>query len=80
VLGAWRNYLLHADVKARDRLRELLTKNGDLAPGEAETDLLTANMAETTLNRAGELFRWAQHLTAIQAPFLDHAWVSFDEC
>ena len=79
-LGAWRNYLLHADVRARDRLREMLTGNGDLTPEETETSLLTADLAETTLNHADELFRWAQSLTAIQAPFLDHAWLAFDEC
>ena len=79
-LGAWRNYLLHADARARDRLHDLLTGNGDLASGETETTLLTADLAEATLTRSDEIFQWAQRLTAIQAPFLDHAWVAIDEC
>lgn len=78
-LGAWRSYLLHADAKARERLRDLLNDNGDLAPGEHETTLLTADLTETTLTRSDEIFRWAQRLTAIQAPFLDHAWVASDD-
>ena len=78
-LGAWRNFLLHADTKARDRLHDLLSKNGDLASGEHEITLLTADLAETILIRSDEIFRWAQHLTAVQAPFLDHAWVASDE-
>jgi hypothetical protein len=78
-LGAWRNFLLHADAKARDRLRDLLSENGGLAPGEHEITLLTADLAETTLIRSDEIFRWAQRLTAVQAPFLDHAWMASDE-
>jgi hypothetical protein len=79
-LGAWRNFLLHADARARDRLHEQLSENGDLAPGEHEITLLTADLAEKTLIRSDEIFRWAQRLTAVQAPFLDHAWVAADEC
>jgi len=75
-LGAWRNFLLHADARARDRLRELL----DLASEQTEVDLLTADLAESLVGRAEELFRWAQRLTGINAPFLDHAWVAPDEC
>lgn len=78
-LGAWRNFLLHADARARDRLHDQLSENGDLAPGEHEITLLTADLAETTLIRSDEIFRWAERLTAVQAPFLDHAWVSPDE-
>lgn len=78
-LGAWRNFLLHADTRARDRLRDLLNESGDLAPGEPQITLLTADLAETTLTRSDEIFRWAQDLTAVQAPFLDHAWVASDE-
>jgi hypothetical protein len=78
-LGAWRNFLLHADSRARDRLRELLISGGDLTVGTSEPNLLTAALAETVLKQADEVFRWAQHLSGIQAPFLDYAWVALDE-
>jgi hypothetical protein len=79
-LGAWRNYLLHADARARTRLRELLTKKGLLAGDISEPDLLTADLAESTVQQADQLFRWAEERTGIQAPFLDAAWVAPDEC
>lgn len=79
-LGAWRNYLLHADARARIRLRELLANDGRLTEGLSEPDLLTADLAESTLHLANQLFRWAQDQTGIQAPFLDSVWVAPDEC
>ncbi|MDV9168593.1 hypothetical protein R6V09_00345 [Streptomyces sp. W16] len=79
LLGAWRNALLHADARARDRLHDLLTSTGALTSGTSEIDLLTADLAEAVVKRADELFRWAQDLTSIQAPFLDHAWIAGDE-
>lgn len=79
LLGAWRNALLHADTRARDRLHALLTSTGALDAGTSEIDLLTADLAESVVKRADELFRWAQGITGIQAPFLDHAWVAEDE-
>lgn len=78
LLGAWRNFLLHADVRARTRLRDLLA--GSLPEGLSEPDLLTADLAEATLQQAEQIFRWAQNKTGIQAPFLDAAWVAPDEC
>ncbi|WP_049571386.1 hypothetical protein [Streptomyces sp. SBT349] len=79
LLGAWRNALLHADARARDRLHEMLTSTGALTSVTSEIDLLTADLAESVVKKADELFRWAQNLTSIQAPFLDHAWVAEDE-
>lgn len=77
-LGAWRNYLLHADRKARDRLL------GQIAPDtDPETvsvpDLLTADRAHQVLTDIEPVFGWAQDVTGIQAPFLAGAWVAFDE-
>lgn len=79
-LGAWRNALLHADARARDRLQDLLTTTGALRPGTSALDLLTVDLAESVVTQADELFRCAQDLTGIQAPFLDGAWVAPDEC
>lgn len=78
VLGAWRNFLLHADAHARKRLRKLLAD--DLSEGTSERDLLTADFAETVLQKAEQIFRWAERNTGVQAPFLDLAWVAADEC
>lgn len=78
-IGAWRNYLLHADDRARDRLHGLLASNGNLSESTSPPDLLTADFAEATLQKADELFRWAQDRTGTQAPFLDSAWVALDE-
>lgn len=78
-LGAWRNFLLHADSRARDRLRLLLTNGGGLRLGQSEFELLNADLAEAVVAEADQLFRWAQDLTGVPAPFLMHAWVAPDE-
>lgn len=77
-LGAWRNYLLHADAKARERLRERLTGNNNA--GVSPPELLTAEFAESIIRTADQLFRWAEARTGVQAPFLDAAWIASDEC
>ncbi|MGW6202215.1 hypothetical protein ACWF9B_00960 [Streptomyces sp. NPDC055089] len=78
-LDAWRNYLLHGDKKARTSLRRALEAQGttDLTN---ETDLLDSAYAASVMDRAEAAFRWAEEHTGIQAPFLDAAWIAFDEC
>jgi hypothetical protein len=78
-LGAWRNYLLHADAKACERLYSRLVAVGSLDEATSPVDLLTADLAETIIHKADRLFRWAEDKTGIQAPFLDAAWVAPDE-
>ncbi|HEX5493986.1 MAG TPA: hypothetical protein VFX70_05345 [Mycobacteriales bacterium] len=79
LLGAWRQALMHGDDTAWDRLRNKLIKSGALPSDTSVLDLLTVDLAESMVTRADELFRWAQDLTGIQAPFLDSAWVAADE-
>ncbi|QIY68931.1 hypothetical protein HEP84_06675 [Streptomyces sp. RLB1-33] len=78
-LDAWRNYLLHGDEKARKSLHQALEAQGrtDLTN---ETDLLDSTYAASVMGRAEAAFRWAEQQKGIQAPFLDGAWVAFDEC
>ncbi|MCH0561503.1 hypothetical protein [Streptomyces sp. MUM 16J] len=78
-LDAWRNYLLHGDEKARKSLHQAL-KAQDGTDLTNETDLLDGAYAASVMDRAEAAFRWAEQQTGIQAPFLDGAWVAFDEC
>jgi hypothetical protein len=79
LLGAWRNALLHADARARDRLQALLAANGNSHPDISMPDLLTVDLAESVIATTDQLFRWGQHLTGVQAPSLGGAWVAADE-
>jgi hypothetical protein len=77
-LGAWRNYLLHADALARDRLQLLLLGAGLLRQGQSAVDLLTADLAERTRDQAAALFRWAEKATRVPAP-TTNGWIAPDE-
>jgi hypothetical protein len=78
-LGAWRQFFLHADKMARDRLRNRLVDSGQLADGQLEVELLTADMAAAFLKQADSLFRWAEKVTGITAPNEHGVWIAPDE-
>lgn len=50
------------------------------AEGHASPVRIQAGIPDAAHTRFAEIFRWAQRLTAIQAPFPGHAWLACGEC
>lgn len=78
LLGAWRNYLMHTDPSARERLHKTLVGREQITAADGEKKivaLLNADLAEWAVIEAEKLFRWAEERTGIQAPFTKGAWL-----
>ncbi|MEV0595963.1 hypothetical protein [Nonomuraea cavernae] len=76
-MGAWRNYLMHADPNVRDRLHAVLVQRKLIAPETGEdaiVKLLNADLALWAITTFDGLFRWAKARMGIQAPFAEGAW------
>lgn len=75
--AAWRNFLMHADRAARERLRARLINDGTLSAAASDADivaLLRADLAERLIDNFEALFRRAQRGTGINAPFTTGTW------
>lgn len=74
-LSAWRNYLVHDDDRARERLAKHV-------PEGSETDHLTAEMAREVITRMDAAFADVGSLIGfrtLSAPNSAFLWVAFDE-
>lgn len=71
-LGAWRNFLLHGDARARGRLLER-------AAGTDLSNLLMASYAAEVIVGADSVFTLGGAVTGIPAPHSDHLFVAPDE-
>lgn len=74
-LSAWRNYLVHDDDRARERLAEYV-------PAGAETGHLTAEMAREMITRVDAAFADIGSLIGFRtmsAPHSAFLWVAHDE-
>ncbi len=71
-LGRWRNFLLHGDARARDRLLECMA-------GTDLPDLLTAAYAAEVIRGADSVFTLGGAVTGIVAPYSVLLSVASDE-
>ncbi|MFJ3793491.1 hypothetical protein [Kitasatospora sp. NPDC090091] len=81
-LTKWRNFLGHSDTMARDRLRKVLVKRGEITENASDSqmmDLLTAGLAERFVDTAQRLMNRTAEVTHLGAPFSDGAWYAPDE-
>jgi hypothetical protein len=75
-ISALRNVLVHGDQRSRQRL-----VNSSVGASTVAEVLrgLTAGLAQTVVDNAEALFRWAGERTGITAPSSTGAWIASDE-
>jgi hypothetical protein len=74
-LSAWRNFLLHGDDRAREKLGEVIQQ-------EPDARLLTAALAEQIIDWADHAFTDLGSLLGVHGVIglsSDHLWVGYDE-